>query len=277
MSEPIVIRKAPGLIKDYELTWEDAASDPITVSAWTPAVGLTIVSSSIAPGGPAVRLRLSSGTDNTNYSLVNAVTFTSGQTDSRVVTVEVRARASVVPVLVSTVGAATANSYTSLLQADTYFAARPGSSDWFDANSSEKELALITATRVLDQFDYTGIPVTVLDDDIEAGYSESATPQALKWPRVLNTNGDLIRNYIITVIPPPIQRAQCEVALWLLQTGATAAAVVGGISKLRIGEAASVEFAQGSAAVVDTSVDSTGLAMGAARHLKGLRLYSVLA
>lgn len=275
MSEPVVIRKAPSVVSDYELTWGDAASDPILTSVWTPAVGITIDSDSIAVGGAAVLLRLSSGTDNTNYVLRNDVTYTSGQTDFRFVTVEVRSRAYAVPLLVSTVGSPLANSYVSLLQADTYFAGRANSSDWFDANSSDKEMALISATRLLDQFDYTGIPVTVLDTDIEAGYSESATPQALKWPRVANDDGDLIRNYVTTVIPPPIQWAQCETALWLIQTAGTAVAA-GTVSEMQIGSSVKVKYASGSSAV-NTSVDFSGLPIGAARFLKGLRLINVLA
>lgn len=273
MSEPIIIQKAPGVQREYEFGWVDAASDPIVTSNWTVPAGITKVTDSIKGDGTATLLTLSSGTDGTNYTLVNDITYTSGQTDSRTVTVEVRARASVVPLLVSTAGSATANSYSSLLQADTYFAGRLNSSDWFDANSSDKEAALITATSILDQFDYVGIPITVLDTNIEDGYSESVTPQALKWPRVMNTDGDLIRNYIVTVIPPPIRWAQCETALWLLQTNVGAVAA-GTVSELQIGSSVKVKYSAGS---LDTSVDNAGLPIQAARMLKGLRLVNVLA
>jgi hypothetical protein len=57
---------------------------------------------------------------------------------------------------------------------------------WDD--SLEQEAALIQATSILDQQDYTGITA----DE----YLETAEPvQSLKWPRVLNDDGDPIRNY----------------------------------------------------------------------------------
>lgn len=76
-------------------------------------------------------------------------------------------------------------------------------------------------------------------------------------------------------IPFPIKQATAELALALLAAGGEAVAA-GTVSELQIGKSVKAKFATGEA-VVDTSVDSSGLPIQAARFLKGLRLYSVLA
>ena len=76
-------------------------------------------------------------------------------------------------------------------------------------------------------------------------------------------------------IPFPIKQATAELALALLAAGGEAVAA-GTVSELQIGRSVTAKFATGTA-VVDTSVDFSGLPIQAARFLKGLRLYSVLA
>ena len=81
-------------------------------------------------------------------------------------------------------------------------------------------------------------------------------------------------------VPTPIKNAQFEIALWLIQTGGAGVAVAAGaVESMKIGNEIEAKFSSGSsgAAVVDTTVDPTGLPIQAARFLKGLRLYSVLA
>jgi hypothetical protein len=91
----------------------------------------------------------------------------------------------------ATAGGENANSYITEADADAYFTSRPNSSAWED--SETKEAALIHACVLLDQLDYIGIPVTDTFD--EEGLIDAPPYQSLKWPRVLNDNGDLIRNY----------------------------------------------------------------------------------
>jgi len=269
MSDPVVIQKAPDgpngpLKKDYTFTWEDAATDPITVSVWTPPPPVIpplvdiVVEDDTGIDSDKTILRLSGGGDGQNYLFLNEVTFTSGQTDWRYVTLECRSPASAISALDATVGGALSNSYISLGDADLYFAARRNSDDWADATAEEKEQVLLMATNQLEEYDYVGVVV----DDV----------QVLKWPRMLNDNGDLIRTYPVDEIPVVVQRACCEVALSLLSSSGSVAA--GAVDSVRVGSL-SVTYATGTAAT-DTS-DYSGLPISAARFLKGLRLQAVLA
>jgi len=163
-----------------------------------------------------------------------------------------------------TVAGAAANSYIDVADAETYFDGRLNTTAWDD--SLDQEAALIQACQILEQQDYVGVV--------------SSDTQALKWPRYADDAGTLIRNYAITAIPTPIRNAQCEVALWLLQTGGSGVAVsAGDVESMKIGNSVEVKYAATTAAteVNDTSVDDTGLPVQAARFLKGLRLIPVLA
>jgi len=180
--------------------------------------------------------------------------------------------------IVATPGASNANSFITLIGADDYLTdVRLNSTAWIDATATEQEEALLQACLILETLDYVGIPYqTTVNED---GYL-STSPQALKWPRVLNDDGDLVRNYPVNINPVPIQYAQCEIALWLLQTGGSGVSVsAAGIKSMKIGNSVEIQYDTGSttSAVVDTSVDPTGLPIQAARYLKGLRLYAVLA
>ena len=88
--------------------------------------------------------------------------------------------------LIATPRASDANSYITVAEADDLAANRLNTTAWDD--SLEQEAALIQATSILDHQDFIGITA----DE----YLETDEPvQSLKWPRVLNDAGDLIRNY----------------------------------------------------------------------------------
>lgn len=287
----------------------------------------------------------------------------------------------------ATPGGADANSYISVADADAYFAMRLNSATFDD--SLVKEEALLHACLLLEQLDYIGIPVT--DTVNEDGMNNGPPFQALKWPRVLNDDGDPVRNFggqkqvetativgtitgdgdatvIVTAdgltgspitlniavlnldtasavatkirtalnansditdfftiggtgaaitltaneeaandttmnlaydngtctgltgdatsidttvgalyaVPKPIQYAQCEVALWLLQTGSDAGGVAGSESLLGV-ELGPIKLKYGSTADGGFTLDPSGLPIQAARFLKGLRLYAIAA
>lgn len=164
--------------------------------------------------------------------------------------------------IVATSGAANANSYVTLVEAEAFLDNRIGSDEWF--TSSLQEQALIQACFILDQFDYIG--------------DRATTTQALEWPRVINDEYELGHDtfpYGATVIPPKLKNAQCEIAFWLVQTGGIVAA--GTIDSMTIGDDVQIKYASGSSASVTASVDITGIPLQAARFLKGLRLINVLA
>ena len=110
---------------------------------------------------------------------------------------------------------ASANSYISVEDADTYFGGRLNSDAWIAAGGN-KEIALAMATSRLDAEQYLGTPTT--------------STQRLKWPR-----SSVLRDgpsgddgawyggtmYDVDTVPRPIQEACCELALALLTAGTT--------------------------------------------------------
>lgn len=104
------------------------------------------------------------------------------------------------PTLDPTVGGADSNSYATTSEADTYFTERMRSSAWSDEDTDDKERALISASRRIDEEDFMGSP--------------AAETQALKWPR----EGVTLDHVVISssVIPEIIKRATYELALQVL-------------------------------------------------------------
>lgn len=105
--------------------------------------------------------------------------------------------------LVSTISASNANSYVSVSDADTYFAARYGADDWSALSPTQKESLLITATRIIDNLNFGGVKETAA--------------QALEWPRlyVYDRRGDTIAT---TSYPVHLTNAVLEQALVLLNS-----------------------------------------------------------
>lgn len=144
-----------------------------------------------------------------------------------------------VPTLNATPGAADANSYATVAEADAYHDARLHSEAWTAADAGTKTRALIMATRLIDSlYDWTG--------DISSGQ------QALLWPRVgmsrrtgsdrtgwNPTAGWFGGAYPIAsdVIPPELKNATAEFARQLLAEDRSADSDVEaqGLKSLRVG------------------------------------------
>jgi hypothetical protein len=77
-------------------------------------------------------------------------------------------------------------------------------------------------------------------------------------------------------VPTPIKYAQCEVALWLLQTGSDAGGVSGSEQLLGV-DLGPIKLKYGAGDSGGASTDLSGLPIQAARFLKGLRLYAIAA
>lgn len=109
------------------------------------------------------------------------------------------------PHIVTTPGAADANSYATVAEFNLYAADRLPALTWFaTATEEQKENALIAAARELDAcFKWTGAAV----DDV----------QALTWPRsgMLTRNGFAIPTSGASSIVRDLKNAQCEMALQL--------------------------------------------------------------
>lgn len=130
-------------------------------------------------------------------------------------------------VLVDTAGSASANTYSSLADAETYMLARPFSAAWTAAADAVKNQALVFATMLLDRARWQGTKGIT---------STGALTQALAWPRryaptlefcATDEVSDIdvvdvaVGYYDATTVPTPIKRATVEIALGLIKAGST--------------------------------------------------------
>lgn len=120
--------------------------------------------------------------------------------------------------LVTTVGGETSNSYADVTYADEYFDGRFSSgTGWLGYTTAQKEARLLAASRMLETLKYVG---KLVSDD-----------QSMSWPRKrddraafdmwASSGSTLIinkREYATDEIPTPILHAQCELALFVLDT-----------------------------------------------------------
>lgn len=141
----------------------------------------------------------------------------------------------------STVGGASANSYSSIADADAYHETHLYASDWEDAAAEDKCKALQMATRVLDQrFEWKGVAV--------------GSVQALLWPRVaaMYPNGHPIPS---DIVPTAVKHATAEFARQLIVSDRTADSVTDtkGIKLLTAGPV-TMEFRSVSAKPISDSV-----------------------
>lgn len=114
-------------------------------------------------------------------------------------------------VIVATVGSASANSFVTLAQAQTYVDGRLNIDLWTAATTDSQNRALVEATRELCNRDYIGRRVD--------------STQVLEWPRWYAVNPDApiggVTYYSTTIIPDRIKDATCELALQFIIAGTT--------------------------------------------------------
>lgn len=115
------------------------------------------------------------------------------------------------PTFDATLSGPSANSYASVAEADVYFAGRLNASEWVSTSLTNKQASLIQAAKALDRF--------VVWKGTKAAYA-----QALQWPRfnVPDAHGFNRWSTFLAwdTIPAFIKDAQCEQALFLLQSDA---------------------------------------------------------
>lgn len=112
----------------------------------------------------------------------------------------------------ATIGGASATSYLDVATAQAYFDGRLNVQAWTDAGVADRQKALQTATARLEQERWLG--------------TKASFTQALAWPRANVRNPDFGGIYGYgggyydwATIPPPLQRATCELVLSLLAAG----------------------------------------------------------
>jgi len=127
------------------------------------------------------------------------------------------------PTLDATVGGASANSYATVAEADSYFDERLNSSDWDNASADNKKRALIMATRRLDQEPFEGVKTDLDPED-----------QALEWPRsgASGPNGHVFDN---DELPTRLKHATFELGLVILGGDFLADSGLEGFEKVEVG------------------------------------------
>jgi hypothetical protein len=141
----------------------------------------------------------------------------------------------------ATISGVTSNSYVTLTEANDYFADRLNNSangDWntdsagSTRSSEEKEQALITATRRIDEETFLGLKTSIT--------------QALKWPRFNVTDEDGIF-FASDSIPERVKQAVYTTALELLKADFLAENYMGNFSYFSAGQVQIKQFTQQSA------------------------------
>ena len=114
----------------------------------------------------------------------------------------------------STVGGASANSFVSVADADTYFGERLGSDVWTAASTADRQKALIMSSRYLDKLSYYGERKTDTQNlAFPRKYLPDPDPIGNYWDH-LKTAG---RGYLDeATIPDRVTYATCELSQKLL-------------------------------------------------------------
>jgi len=118
-------------------------------------------------------------------------------------------------------GLSNANTYVNQADATTYHGKHLYATDWTNATSGNKDIALTMATRLIDDhFKFEGKAIS--------------DTQALEWPRfdIVNKNGYLIAS---STIPQALKDATAEYARWLLASDRTAEEGDLGFKDLKVG------------------------------------------
>ena len=135
----------------------------------------------------------------------------------------------------------TANTYVTLAEGNAYAEAHLYASAWVDAVESKRKAALAMATRVIDQ-------------EVQFNGFKVSQEQALQWPRrgCTDPDSDLISSFTVTsqsgpyvredIVPLPIKRAACELAIQLLKGDRTGDAQGQGLRSVEIAGAMKIEF-----------------------------------
>jgi hypothetical protein len=123
----------------------------------------------------------------------------------------------------TTIGGTTADSWADVAFADAHFAGNPHAEMWSSAEVAAKEWALRTAA-------------TIMNTGLEWNGAAASSVQALAWPRtgLSSVAGATISG---SIIPLEIKRAQCELALQLLEENRLADndAARQGLTNLKVG------------------------------------------
>lgn len=241
--------KHPDDILDYEIDWDStdnggpwlAAGETISTSVWSVPAGITNVADDNST--TVTTIRLSGGTDQSDYQCDNVITTSTGQV--KVASIVIQARETEDVLLDATVGGASSNSYGTVAEGDAYFQPRLNTATWDAATVEDKERALITTAAEFEEMDFVGFRFSVT--------------QSLSFPRYMVPKRDAYSGsiyYSTDEIPPPIKYAQFERANELLDGTATDSAAVGSLKSVNMGDMLTVEFDNAQSGVLSSRIAS---------------------
>lgn len=113
------------------------------------------------------------------------------------------------PTLIATPGSASANSYLTVAEGDTYHDARLSATDWSGASADTRTVALIHATRTLDAM-------------MDWAQHQTDEDQALRWPRQGVVAANELEFIAETEVPQELKNATAEFARQLIVSDTTA-------------------------------------------------------
>lgn len=146
-------------------------------------------------------------------------------------------------VLIATAGAADANSYATVAEADLYHEGRLHASDWTSATLEKKEAALVWATQSL-------------ESTIRWDSWQTTLTQALQWPRYGMLKRSLYDWVPDNVIPQELKNATAELARHHIANdpaAAVASAETANIKRLKTGPV-EIEYKDDVVAVVAQTI-----------------------
>lgn len=157
--------------------------------------------------------------------------------------------------IIATPGAANANSYGTLIEAEAHLANNPDLEIWDDATDQEE--SLIWAT-------------TQMDFAISWIGQKATGTQSLEWPRMDDDDGVFSVPVADTVIPEGLKKFQFEAALYRLKVQASGGSTdTLPISSLKVGN--QIEAKYDTAGFVSTSTATLlGFPVASFRFIKGL-------
>jgi len=112
------------------------------------------------------------------------------------------------------------NTFTTLDEADAYFADRLYSEDWENADTEDRERALRMAARVMNRLPWHG--------------SLTSDSQVMAWPRQGIVDRER-RAVAVTTTPQDIKDAQCELALAFIREDLTGDDSNRGVKRIKAG------------------------------------------
>lgn len=132
------------------------------------------------------------------------ITLTVTLDDGSVLVEEILLQVRLAMTLVATAGAIDANSYCTRSQGDAYHQTHLYNTSWLEADDYKKEMALIWATRLLDEL-------------VEWQGWKATQEQALRWPRSGVLDRDSYYTLVLGSLPAFLTRATAELARHLLE------------------------------------------------------------